>query len=484
MAGVVYLSIAGGLRWEYRRSAYPYHLLIADAMLHGQLHLRNEAMEPLFRLRRPHVLETVQMLRRADPQISNAQADAMVRRMLRHDLAIVGDRLYGYWAPLTPAAVAPFVAAFGCDLSDDLVSALWGALNVGLWYWVLRRVDRARWLRIGERCAVALTVLFAFGTVHFYMSCTGQVWFAVQIVTITPLLLAIGVAAHARASGRRWLAVGALFGLALLGRNIVVLLGGFFAVAIVAWATAATKEGAGARRQAVRRAAGAMFTFGLPVAAAVGAQLAYNYGRFGSIFEGGQELTARTGGEPRFLANLDRYGTFNLAFLGRNAWYYLLNWHTPRVGDAVWYDPQGNSVFLVTPPLLFVLIALRRRQWLVAAAWAGVLPLLAALLTFRATGFAQFGNRYLLDGMPMLLLLVAAGMGGRLTMPGLALIVAAVGVNVFGTLRFHAATLGPVATRSTPLHIAAAAVVVLTVLVVMRRYVLDGADPDRAGAAT
>ena len=54
---------------------------------------------------------------------------------------------------------------------------------------------------------------------------------------------------------------------------------------------------------------------------------------------------------------------------------------------------------------------------------------------YFATGYVQFGPRYLLDAMPLLLMLVATGMRGRLTHVGYVLIVLAIAANLFGTYR-------------------------------------------------
>ena len=72
----------------------------------------------------------------------------------------------------------------------------------------------------------------------------------------------------------------------------------------------------------------------------------------------------------------------------------------------------------ITPPLLFLFLAWRQRDAFTLALLCGAIPVVAALLLFRATGYFQFGNRYLLDAMPLLLLLVAAGMKGRLSLAG------------------------------------------------------------------
>ncbi|HOO18537.1 MAG TPA: hypothetical protein PLU99_15705, partial [Phycisphaerae bacterium] len=90
----------------------------------------------------------------------------------------------------------------------------------------------------------------------------------------------------------------------------------------------------------------------------------------------------------------------------------------------------------VTPPLVYLFLAWRRRNRFALALAAGVLPFMAGLLLFRATGAYQFGNRYIIELLPLLLLLVAEGVRGRLTNISYVLIVLAIAVNLFGTCRF------------------------------------------------
>jgi hypothetical protein len=123
-------------------------------------------------------------------------------------------------------------------------------------------------------------------------------------------------------------------------------------------------------------------------------------------------------------------------------------------------------MFLVSPPLLYAFLAWPRcgrrahtsgsgsggpapasgsasepqslalRRGFVIALLAGTLPMLVALMLFFATGYYQFGNRYLLDVMPLLLLLVASGMDGRVTRTASVLVALAIIANLFGAYRF------------------------------------------------
>jgi hypothetical protein len=95
-------------------------------------------------------------------------------------------------------------------------------------------------------------------------------------------------------------------------------------------------------------------------------------------------------------------------------------------------------MFLVTPALLYIFCSGRSRDWFTVALWAGAGALFALLLLFVATGWYQFGNRYILELLPMAVLLIAIGMNGRLTRISMALIALSIAANAWGMYRFAA----------------------------------------------
>jgi len=431
---------------------------MADAMLHGQLHIRPQAIEQKTKLIARRVeAEIDRTVRETGRSISPQERDRFVQQVARnaavHDWAVAGDRLYGYWGPLAPVMAMPFVGLLGIEFSDLFINILFGSINVGLFYWLLARAERAGLCSIEPSCRLALTVLLAFGTSHFWMSCVGQIWFAVQIVTLTFILLAM-IAVCSPANRRRdALFSGLAFGAAVLGRSVVLSLGLFFVI-LLAWrcrrpagaAGESKKKSRSNHRMAFdwRELAVRIVAFGLPVIAALAVQGLYNYARFGDVRQSGLEVQIHSGGNPRYLGDFERFGALSAHYFTRNFKYYFLNLSFPREPNGQrWFDDEGNSVFLMTPPLLYLFLAWRRWSAVVGAALAGALPLIAVLMLFVGTGWMQLGPRYLLDCTPMLLLVAAAGMGGRLTQVGFGLVVAAVGVQLFGTPRMLAVVLGP-----------------------------------------
>jgi hypothetical protein len=430
LCGFVYLLIAGSFRFEYTQSWFAHHVLMADAMLHGQLAVRDEAFAVV--LARAEN-DADHRLERMDPTLSSAERDAWRRERLERtvlqDWSPYEGRRYGYWAPLTPVVMIPFVWAIGLDVSDAIVSCLAGALNVGLVYALLRRADRAGVCTLGEGACTGLTLLFAFGTVHFYLACSGLVWFAAQVFAASAILAATISTLSEKNRVRDAALAGTFFGLAILGRNIALLLGLFF-VAVI-WIRSADETD---RARAFRRRISA---FAAPVVVALCIQLAYNAARFGSVWNDGLAIQIQTTGDPILRERYAAHGLFSLRYVAENLRVYFANFHLPRDATGrLTYDPIGQSLFLVTPPALFAFLAWRNRTPYTRALVLGVVPFVAVLLCYFASGYAQFGNRYLLEAMPFVLLLVATGIGHRISFWAYAAIVLAIAVNTFGTYRF------------------------------------------------
>jgi hypothetical protein len=90
--------------------------------------------------------------------------------------------------PLPAWVLLPVVAIWHYATNQQLLSAIFGAVDVGLAYWMLGRLPIRPAIRI-------LTALFlGLGTVLFYTSVIGTTWFWAHIVAVACLLLAVGLA--------------------------------------------------------------------------------------------------------------------------------------------------------------------------------------------------------------------------------------------------------------------------------------------------
>jgi 4-amino-4-deoxy-L-arabinose transferase-like glycosyltransferase len=433
--GVVYLAVASQGTFAFRASAYPYHVYVADAWIHGQLNIRDEILQQRADQLSQRYRATVEQQYAAHGQHLTEEHWQSIRAGLTSaatlDLSQVDGRWYAYWPPMTSALLVPYVAVVGAAASDVLFSCVVGTGTVLLVFMMLRQAYRARLMPMTPAATTALTLLFGLGTVHFYLVVTAQVWFLSQVVATFFCTMAVWFVFQAD-QGWGWIAAaGSALGAAFLARNTVVFMAPFFYLTLFAlW-----ERGPEHR---LRSLIGGAASFSVPLVVAGVINLAFNYARFGSAFDSGWTAAVITGGNNSLKEDFLHHGVFSLHYLSRNAYYYLLNLRlrtAPRTGTLT-FDPMGNSAFLVTPALLYLFRSGRHFGWFTAGLWTGGGSFLLMLLLFFTTGWSQFGNRYLLELMPLATVLIAIGMKGRLTRVSIVLIGLSIAVNAWGTYRF------------------------------------------------
>lgn len=356
-----------------------------------------------------------------------------------YDLALFQNHWYVVSAPSPALLFMPLVALYGLTVSDIFLGVVLGAVNVVLVYHLLGRLGSHSefHLPVSETMRRWLTLLFAAGTVHWYLASLGSVWFNAQIVAIMFLLL---FTRETLGRGSGWLA-GLWLSLAMAARATTVFAGVFYLVYLaltpgIIW------------QSWLKRLAPFAVTLGLGVVLLMG----YNFSRFGSPLEFGYPYLQ---GATNIVDAYNRYGGFNLRYAPCNLYVSLLappdflGQFSPVSGRLCNYllpegslrttnpwvapNPLGMSVFLTTPPLLYLFWA-RRRNPVVIAAWAGLLAVALPVWLFHNTGSMQFGFRYVLDGAPFLIILIAAGMRGRCGWLERGLIALAIIVNFFGMI--------------------------------------------------
>jgi len=327
--------------------------------------------------------------------------------------------------PPGPAVVMmPLVAAWGYDVSDIVLTALFAALNLVLLYLVLRRLAAGG--RSGRSLGdnLWLVILFAFGTAHFWCSIMGQVWFTALIMGITFTLLYI----YFSIDTRRPFLAGCALAAAFATRAPLVFSAIFFFAML-------TFPGGSFRKQnwgtAIKK--GALFC--APCLIVGIGLLAMNVIRFESITEFGHRYLA-TG----TLQRIEDYGLFNVHFLSKNlsAMLTLLPQFLPEP-PYIKISKHGMSIFAATPALVYLFWPRSResaadRFWW-RTSWATIAVLAIPALFYQNTGFAQFSYRFILDYLPYLMILLAVGRH-RITWPFRACIVASIVINSFGAWTF------------------------------------------------
>ncbi|HEX8024813.1 MAG TPA: hypothetical protein VF484_01280 [Candidatus Limnocylindrales bacterium] len=370
--------------------------------------------------------------------------------------------------PLPAVVLMPFVAIWGLDTNERVVSVILGAIAVGLAWWALG------FLRISRPIRLATTVFFGFGTVFWYAAQIGDTWFFAHVVAITCLLLAVGLALKSdpgaddevdggvslggltrslagalRSPGSvldgRQVLAGFLFGLACTARLTIVFGAPFFMLV-------------GSGGSWVRRSVSA----GLGAAIPVGLLLAYNVATTGHLLHPGYEYLYRleANGYPGLHYN-PAWSIEDVRYLPQNIG--IMFGSMPALfpdavpsslggGAPLCVDPGavrgifdqacpiamprdiGMSVILTSPAYLLVAAAFRGRSRLVAGAFLATLAIAFVNLMHFSQGWVQFGYRFSNDFVVFALVLVAIGMErrGRVGWLGIGLVVASIAINAWG----------------------------------------------------
>jgi hypothetical protein len=327
---------------------------------------------------------------------------------------------YVPFPPLASLLMLPWVAWRGvAGTNTVLFTALFGAANVAFVYRLLEALAARGWTRLGTGENLWLVLLFGLGSVHWYMSAVGSVWFISQICTVSFVALAAWSAAG---SGSPWLA-GTSLALAMLARPNVAL--AWPLLLGIAAARLQQDHGHVDQRRWLRWAVASA----VPMALAVTGLLAYNHARFGSALDFGY-LSDHVA--TKLVHDLHTYGQFHLHYAPKNLWAMWLALPVWEAGRACLVpDPEGMSLLLTTPALVY-LVQARRASPLVAGAWIAVGLLLVPLILYYNTGWWQFGYRFSLDFMVPVMILLAVAAGERVSWPMRGLILAGVLVNAWG----------------------------------------------------
>lgn len=139
--------------------------------------------------------------------------------------------------------------------------------------------------------------------------------------------------------------------------------------------------------------------------------MALSWARFGSPFESGYRFLYE--GRDDNLARAGREALFSPRYIPRNAWYMNLEvpqWEFGTYGLRPDPDPNGASIWMTMPILLFLIVDARRwwRHPPLRALLLSTLPIVLGVLMFHGTGYIQPGYyRFALDFIPAWLLVIA-----------------------------------------------------------------------------
>ncbi|HET6379891.1 MAG TPA: hypothetical protein VFH63_02490 [candidate division Zixibacteria bacterium] len=320
---------------------------------------------------------------------------------------------YSPFPPVPAVLLTPVVALMGdrewnTELPSNIPCSALGAASVALAYWLLARMG------VAFRPRQVLTVAFGFTTLWWAAGSAGTHLYA-QVTGVFFTMLALHVAI-----GRTQPALaGLLLGLAAGSRLPMGLaLPLFLALYADGWRPNRTHLA---------------LAFGIAIVALPIAS--YNVARFGSPFDFGYaRIPSGEDGvvtdEPWF-----RHGLLSPLYIPRHLYAIFLqsfNW-----SDAFPFllpSFTGLSLTLSAPWTFFAARAwsVRARQPLVPIALLSVALVMLPNVMHGSWGFAQFGYRFALDAMPLLLLLVGWTYRERVTVGLLAAVALGVTVHAYG----------------------------------------------------
>jgi hypothetical protein len=256
--------------------------------------------------------------------------------------------------------------------------------------------------------------MFGLGSVYYYSSVIGQVWYTAHVVAT----VLTGLFVLSSFEARRPILAGLCLGGILLTRPHMAIWGIFFLYE--AW-----------RANGKRIPWGKLVAVGVPVLVLGGAGFAFNWARFRALGEFGHFYL-----NVRWTDRIQRYGLTNFAFLGRNLTCALTL--TPKfLARAPFFQLSfhGMSLLLTTPAYAYLLWP-RVKSELHNVLWLIVAPIALLGLMYQNDGWVQFGYRFSNDFSFALIMLLAIG-GRPLTRTWKALILVGIAVNLFGAITFN-----------------------------------------------
>ena len=336
------------------------------------------------------------------------------------------DIRYVSFPPFPAVVMLPFVAVTHLKFNDVLFTAIWAAINPVLLFLLLRRLRARGYSKRSVADDLWLTVMFGVGSVYYFSSVIGQVWFTAHVIGVT---CAIGYAWASLDAVHPMLA-GLCVGLGYATRPAMGFMVPFFVFEAVR-ATGGWDRLLKWRKEGLPRGLlPKLVRFAIPAGAVLAVLMVHNYLRFEQFGEIGHKYL-NIGWQDR----IQRWGLVNYHFLSRNLTCALLL--LPRIMAQypfIKVSEHGMSM-LVTTPALGYTVAPAERSPLARGLWLSILTTALPSLLYQNSGFQQFGYRFSLDYIVFLVMLLAVG-GRKFTWLFKVLVIFGVAVNLFGAITF------------------------------------------------
>lgn len=255
---------------------------------------------------------------------------------------MVGDRWYSSFPWFPAVLMAPFVAIHGYQFNDTSFGVIIGAIAVALFFSLLRVLKDTEGTKTTLMDDALTSLLLGFGTVFFYASIRGEVWFSAEVMGIAMTALYLRNAVGAR----RPVLAGVFWSMAVVTRTPLFFTGLFFVLEVM---MPEKSERLAQVRAFFKKPNWKPITRFVMGAAPLGVLAAvWNQVRFGSVTEFGHKFLFNN----RVNCDIDHFGLFSPHYLARNfdaAFLKLPNFSFNPL--MLGYDAWGMSLFITLPLL-------------------------------------------------------------------------------------------------------------------------------------
>jgi len=320
------------------------------------------------------------------------------------DIILVNGKHYIVYPPFPAILMMPFVAIFGLQFSDIFFTQVLSALNIVLLFWLLECLRLSGRSRRTFQQNFALCIFFFFGTINFYLSLGGTMWFTAHIVAATCTLCFLLFAFK-----RRYALASFCLGCAFLTRAPALV-----GVLLLFYLLLEERTGVNTLRSMLKGLSNLTWRqvrLALaPLAAFLLLFLLRDTLAFGSPWQTGYPLLVQQ------LYPEVHYGVISPHYIWPDLVANFLSFPSFTYRDAFDISPNldilqggiGLSVFATTPLFLFLFFSRNRQpSALLKALWLIIGLVIVATLLYHAAGWFQFGSRYLFEGYPYAFLLLA-----------------------------------------------------------------------------
>lgn len=297
----------------------------------------------------------------------------------------VNGKIFMHFAPGPSIVLLPFIAIWGLDFNVNIISFALGAANAVVFYQILNRIGVKR-----INTKIWLTILFVFGTVHFFLAALAHSWFFGHVCTTFLVLSAISIILNKNWK-RQWMNLfcsGFLFAFAVTCRLPVLLTLPFFVLIILF-----------GRRLGLK----GLITFGMGMVLPGVLYILLNYAKFGTFMDRGYNYTYMQE------HNGDTTGPLQFKFIKYNL-YSLLCMAPVTTADFPYIYPALSGVAVTfTTPLAYFAFRAKGKWYFLAGLWISIVLCAIPFLMNYGNGMAQFGMRYSMDFLPLVMILASIG---------------------------------------------------------------------------